>query len=239
MISSQPKPRRAAALAGAHPHGHAQLLVEVGDPHLQPLPHGGRKGPEGHAADQKGIYLPHGRDPSVLSREEQGLFGGQDPSQQGAQFEFVTARVECRVGEHGDAHELDLVQQASRVVSPSAAPAGHSARVDVESLLVGFIIVHRDDGLVGADESAHGAADTGVGGVRALIDPVIDAEDSARRILDSQGHVDGALAVHAQLDGLHGADRRAAAAEGALLLAPEDAPVQVLGAQRGRVKGSH
>ena len=97
----------------------------------------------------------------------------------------------------------------------------------MEAELVRLVVVHRHDRVVGADHVAHPAADAGVGDVRPLADPVVDAEEVARFFRQADLHLDHPFAVDAQLDRLHGADRRAAAAEAALLLAPEDLPGQI------------
>ena len=69
-----------------------------------------------------------------------------------------------------------LVQKAPAVVSSSAPAPGLSAPVDVEAELVGLIASHGDDGVVGADQVAHGAADTCIGRIGLLPDAVINLE---------------------------------------------------------------
>ncbi len=120
------QPRRAAAFAGAETDRHAQLFVQIGHPHLQTLPHGGGEGAEGHAADDQRVDFPDRRDPAVLPADLERLFRRQDTPQQGSQLEFMAAGIQSRVGQHGDAHELDFVQQASgdRSAVPRAGGAG-------------------------------------------------------------------------------------------------------------------
>ena len=117
------EPGRAAALAGAEADRHPHLLVQVGHPHLEPLPHRRGEGPEGHAAQDERVDLPDRRDPSPFPVDPEGLLGRQDPAQEGPQLEFVAARVQGGVGQHGDADELDLVQDAlaARSAVPRAA----------------------------------------------------------------------------------------------------------------------
>ena len=198
----------------------------------------GREGPEGHAADDEGVDLPHRRQPCRVG-QLRDLFRRQDAAEEGAQLELVPAGIEGRVGEHGDADELDLVQQAPRVVAPSAPPARLAAAVGVEVQLLQLVAVDGDDGVVGAHEGAHGAAHAGVGRLCPLPDAVPDGIDVPRGFLEPEGHRDRALAVDPQLDGAHRAYRRAVPAEGALLLIPMDLPGEVLYAECRRGKSSH
>ena len=112
----------------------------------------------------------------------------------------------------------------------SAAAAGDAPGVDVKALLVDILVKDGDDRIVGADHAAHGAADAGEGGIGALIDAVVYAQGRCGRVLDPQGHVDEALAVNAELDGLDGAHGGAAPAQGAGVFVPLDLPGQVVDA---------
>jgi hypothetical protein len=109
-----------------------------------------------------------------------------------------------------------------------AAPPRDSPLGDMETEFVRLVIMDRHDRVVGADHVAHPAPDAGVGDVRPLADPVVNAEEIARLLRKSEGNLEDPFAVDAQFDCLYGTDRRAAAAEGALLLAPEELPGQIL-----------
>jgi hypothetical protein len=124
---------------------------------------------------------------------------------------------------------LELSRRLSGRAAAAALP-GRAPLVDVEAQLVLLVPVHRENGVIGADQVAHAAADAGVGRIGALADPVVDAEDVRGLFRQPQRHVEDPLAVDAQLDRLHRADGGAAAAEGALFLAPEELPGQVLDA---------
>jgi len=78
-----------------------------------------------------------------------------------------------------------------------------------------------------------------MGGIRPLADPVVNSIKIPRFFRESKGDLQDPFPVDAQLDRLHGTDRRAAAAEAALLLAPENLPGQILCAQCGRLKLSN
>src|SRR5208337_1462609 len=104
--SGPQEPGRATALARAHPHGHSKLFIEICHSHLKPFPHVRGKSAERHAADNKGIYLPHGGYPAVLAVELQVFLRRKNTAKQGPQLEFMTARIECRVCEHRDSDEL-------------------------------------------------------------------------------------------------------------------------------------
>ena len=67
-----------------------------------------------------------------------------------------------------------------------------------------------------------------MGNIRPLADPVVDAEDIAGLFRKPQRNLQDPFPVNTGFNRLHGADRRAAAAEVALLLAPEDLPGQIL-----------
>ena len=125
------------------------------------------------------------------------------------------------------------------MASASAATARDAALIDVEAELVRLIVVDRQDRVVGADHVAHAAADAGMGGIRPLADPVVNSIKIPRFFRESKGDLQDPFPVDAQLDRLHGTDRRAAAAEAALLLAPENLPGQILCAQCGRLKLSN
>ena len=138
----------------------------------------GRERSEGHAADDERVDLAHRRDPAVLADVLQVLLRRQHPPEQGAQLELVAAGVEGRVGQHGDADELQPVEQHAGHVAPAAAAPGLAAAVDVEAQLVGLVGAHRADGVVGADQVAHGAADAGVGRVGLLAHAVVGPGDT-------------------------------------------------------------
>ena len=209
------QPRGATTLTGAHAHRHVHLLVQVGHAHLQAFPHVGGERAEGHAADQQGVDLANGRYPVVLLEVLEAFLGGTDAPQQGADVELVTAGVQGRVGEHGDTDELDLIQHALGVVAAAAASAGLSATIVVEFQRGGCVFLYRADGVVGADHVAHAAADAGVCRIVALTDAVIDAGCALGLAVQTQGDVKGALAVHAEFDGVYRTDRGATSAQGA------------------------
>ena len=212
----------------AEPDRDPHLLVQVCDTHLEPLPHRGGKGPEGHAPQDQRVDLPDRGGPSPFPADTEGLFRREDPAEEGPELEFVAARVERGVGQHGDADELDLVQQAGAHVPPPAPLPRVAPLVDMEPELVRFFVVNRRDRPVGADHGAHPAADAGMGGIGVLPDTVIDAEKISRFFRQPQFHLEGPHAMNAQSDGLDGTDRGAAAAERAFLLAPEDLPGEIL-----------
>jgi len=161
----------------------------------------------------------------------EALLGRLDAAQQRAQLELVPAGVQGRVGEHGDADELDLVEQALGVVAPAAAGPGLAAAVVVEAQRGGLTLAPGLDGVVGADHVAHGAVDAGIGRIGALADAVVDGVDIGGLGLEAGGRVHHALPVHGQLDGADRADRGTAAAQGAGLDVPVDLPGQILDAQ--------
>jgi hypothetical protein len=66
-----------------------------------------------------------------------------------------------------------------------------------------------------------------VGDIGPLADAMVDAVEVARLFLQADLHLDHPLTVDPQFNGLDGADRRAATAETALFLAPEDLPGQI------------
>ena len=76
--------RRAAPLAGADPHRHVELLVEIAHPQLKALPHVWGKRPEGHAADHERIDLADRRGPPIFRHEFQALLRRQNPPQKRA-----------------------------------------------------------------------------------------------------------------------------------------------------------
>jgi hypothetical protein len=118
------------------------------------------------------------------------------------------------------------------VVAPAAAAPGIPGLIDVGAELVLFVVVNRKNRGIRADEIAHAASDAGEGGFRPLPDAVVNAEEIAGFFLQAQLHLDDALAMHAQVEGADRADGRAAPAEGALLLIPQDDPGEILCAQR-------
>ncbi len=144
----------------------------------------------------------------------------------------MPAGVERRVRQHGDADEFDVVEEAMGVVAAAPAPPGISGLVDVEAEFVLLVVVHGKDRGIRTDEVAHAAADAGKGRFRPLPDAVVDAEEIAGLFLQAQLYLDDAFAVDAQIEGADRANRRAAPAEGALLLIPQDDPGEILRAQR-------
>jgi len=233
-VSEEPgfeQPRGASALTGAHPHRHAEFLVQVGDPHLEPFPHGGRKCAEGHAPDHKGIDLAHRRYPGVLPGCAEKLLGWEYSAQQRPDFELVPPCIQGRVREHGDPDELDAVQDAPGIISPSASPPRLSAFVDMESELVDLFAVDRADCVVGANLRAESASDTCPRGITRLIDSVIDLIKVRGFHCEPHGDIEGALPVHAQFDGTYRARGGAPATQGAPVLVPKNSPGQVPGAQ--------
>jgi len=233
------EPGRAATLAGADPDGHAPLLVQVGHPHLEAFPHVRRQGAEGHAADDQGVDLPHRGCPALFTRGLDQFLRREDPAQEGPQFEVVASRVQGRIGEHGDADELDLVQDAPGIVAPAAPAAGRPALIDVEAELVHLGGPDGPDGPVGTDQVAHAAADAGMGRVGPLVDAVIDGKDVARLLREADSRLDEPFPVDSQFDGPDGADGGAAPAEGAGLPIPDDPPGEVAAAQGGGGHLSH
>ncbi len=125
-----------------------------------------------------GIDLAHRRDPAVLADEPQIFLRRQDAAEQGAQLELVPAGVQGRVGQHGDADELDLVQQTrrARCAGRRGAWAGRHGRCGSAACRPRRPRIG-DDGVVGADHVAHGAADAGIGRVGLLPDAVIGLRD--------------------------------------------------------------
>ena len=223
--------RRAAAFPRADPHGHVQLLVQVGHAHLQALPHVGGKGAEGHAADDEGIDFPDRWNPAVIAGRSDQLLRGENPSEQGPQLEVVPSRIQRGVGEHGDANELDLVEDAAGVVAPPASAARDAAGVVVESELVRFHASDRPDGPVGANQVAHAAADAGVRRIRPLFNAVVDAVQIAGLLRQADGNLNGPFSEDPRLDGADGAHGGAPAAQGALLPAPGNLPGKITAAQ--------
>ena len=222
--------RRTAALARAHAHRHVQLLVEVGHAHLDAFPHVRGKRAEGHAADNQRVNLADRRLPAVLLVTLDLSLGREHATEQGAHLELVAARVERRVGEHGDADELDLVEQGLAVVPAAAARAGLAAAVVLELQRGGVVLALRLDGVVRADHVAHGAADARIGRVRALTDAVEGGKGIGRLFGEPHGRVDFALAEHAEFNGVDRTDRGATPALGARVRIPVDLPGQVLDA---------
>ncbi len=224
--------RRAAALAGAHAHGHAQFLVQVGNAHLQAFPHVGGQRAERHGADDQRVDFAHRGHPAVFLEGLQALFGRQHTAQQSAQFELVPPGVQRGVGEHGNADELDLVQQAVRRIAAAATGTGMAPPVVVEAQRGALVQAHGADGVVGTDHGAHGAADAGVGRVGALADAVEHRIGVLRLLHEAGGGFHHALPVHGKLDGAHRAHGGTPPAQGAGVLVPLDLPGQVLHAQR-------
>lgn len=132
---------------------------------------------EGHAAHDQGIDLPDRRHPSVLIGCLENLLRRQDAPQEGPELELVSACVQGRVGEHGDADELDAVEHAGRVV-PSASPSPRlSALVCMEPQFIGLFAPYRKYGGIGTDERAHAAPYACMRGLGLLIDLVKHAVD--------------------------------------------------------------
>jgi len=160
----------------------------------------------------------------------QAGFGGLDPTEQGAQIELVAAGVQRRVREHGNADELDLVEQTVGVVAPAAAGAGGAAPVVVELERGGFGTQPRRDGIIGAHHVAHGAADAPIGRVRALADAVKNGKTARSLLGQGFGRFQNTLAEHPELNGVDRAHRRAATAQGAGVDVPVNLPGQVVDA---------
>jgi hypothetical protein len=93
---------------------------------------------------------------------------------------------------------------------------------------VDFIGMDGHDGPVGANQRAHAATDTGVRGVRALLNPVINREKVSRTGFQSHRHGNGTLAVNTQFNGAHRADGGATAAQRALVFVPSNLPGEIL-----------
>ena len=101
---------------------------------------------------------------------------GQHPAQQGADFKFMPAGIQGRVCQHGNPDEFDPVQNTTGDIAPSASSPGRATLVDVENQLVGLIVAYRHNGVIGADHTAHAAADAGVFRRHLLPDAMIDIE---------------------------------------------------------------
>jgi hypothetical protein len=142
----------------------------------------------------------------------------------------VAAGVERRVRQHGDADELDLVEQAVRIVAASATGPGRAAAVVVELERGGFRTQARGDGIIRAHHVAHGAADTVVGRVRALADAVIDGKPRLARFGQGFGGLENAFAEHPELDGVDRAHGCATPAQGAGVDVPVNLPRQIVDA---------
>ena len=222
------KPRRAAALSRGHDDGHLFHLVEVGDTHLQPFPHVGGKGAEGHTADDEGVDLPYRRHPAVFPLGPEQVFRRKNPAQQGAQLEFVTTGIQGRVCQHGNASEFDGVQDAVRIVAASTAATGHATLIDMITQFIDFFVPDRTDGAIRAGQLAHGAADARMGRIRLLIDAVIHGIDIARLFLKAYGDIEGPFSMNAPLNGPDRAHSSTASAKGAFILIPDDFPEKVL-----------
>jgi len=224
------QPGRAAALAGADTDRHAHLLVQIRHAHLQTFPHVRGERAKRHAADDHRINLANGRHPAVFTAGLEHPLRRQDSSQQGPQLKFMSSGVERRVGQHGNADKLDLVEHAFRSVSPAAPSPRFAALVDVKAQFVGFIGAQGDDGVVGADQRTHAAAHAGMGRIGALIDAVVHGKQIGGTALQTDRRRERAFAVDAQFDGPHRADGCATAAQGTPILLPGNLPGQVFGA---------
>jgi hypothetical protein len=95
------------------------------------------------------------------------------------------------------------------------------------SELVRLIASCGRNGIIRADKGTHAAADTGVGRVGFLPNAVVDGKNIAGCFGQVQGRLDGTFTKDTQLHSTYRADRRAATAERALVLAPEYLPRQI------------
>jgi hypothetical protein len=140
----------------------------------------------------------------------------------------MAAGIQGRVREHGNPGELDPVQNGPGSV-PSAAPAsGHSLLVDVKLHPVQSGILFRMDGVIGTDQSTHGAPDAGMGHIGFLPDSVkhVLLCDLLRLSLDTG--FQGPFSEHCQFDGLYRTHGSALAAQGAAVIAVFHLPGQVV-----------
>ncbi len=220
-------PGRTAALAGGHDHRDAEHLVAVGDALQQAQPHVRGQGAEGHGADDEGKDLPDRRNPFAGGLAPEIFLRRKDAAEQGIDVEFMTAGIEGRIGEHRDAVEDDLVEQALAVVAAAAAFPGIA--------------------LLWVWNRARGSLGLGTGPMASLGQTMAHMPQPIQRLLEvgalpdaGEGPVFAAALVtvqdsrlrHAlppvgQIDRLVRADGGAAAAEGAAVFPVFDDPGQI------------
>jgi hypothetical protein len=73
-------------------------------------------------------------------------------------------------------------------VSPTAPAARLTAAVDMIPQFVRLVRAHGKDGIVGADQTAGGAAHAGIGRIGFLANAVVDLETAGRVSLRLQGN---------------------------------------------------
>jgi hypothetical protein len=147
----------------------------------------------------------------------------------------VAARVQSRVGEHGNAVEHDPVEQGGAGnVAPAAALARFTVLIMKEHTAVFHRVGHRRYRLIGADHGAHAAADAAMFHIGALAYP----DKSAVVVAPFVGQhlqLRNTLPAVAQVEALLGTYRGALAAQGAPVLPVLDDPgaVEICQAARG------
>ena len=141
----------------------------------------------------------------------------------------MAARIQGRVGEHGDAYELYLIENNTGDVSTAATASRYASDIDVESQLVNLFIVNGDNATVRTYEIAHSTSHARMDRIRLLVDAMVDGKQIAGLFLQAQAnrHLNDPLPVDAYFNCPHGADRSTSAAEGAFFFIPENDPGQI------------
>ena len=106
--------RRASALSRTHTNRHPKLLVQICNPHLKALPHGGRKRSKRHSTNDQGINFPDRWNPAFFPQALNVFPGRKNPTQEGSHFKFMAARIKSRVRKHGDPGKFYPVQNGLR-----------------------------------------------------------------------------------------------------------------------------
>ena len=132
----------------------------------------------------------------------------------------MTAGVQRRIGQHGDAQKFDAIQQTSATVSAAPSPAGLATPVHMEAELIHFIAFCRRNGIIGADQIAHGAPDAFVSRIGFLANAVIDLKFVCRLLGHIKVRMNLPFSKNPQFNGVNRTDGCALAAQGTFIFMP-------------------